>query len=282
MREKWRECRKELVFLAAEILLVGTLMGAGALRDTWDYGTPAVHVLTAGTLLNALWYCLMTGRFFLPLQLSSATVFVLFFLFGEMPAAELSRYFSAGRFWDALGMALAGASLAVSASALGATLAHVLRAVRQKIRAGQGIFPFLWESFLCFVWIVVIYLFPLSVRFTKWGFLLDGEEAFFFVFFAAVICTGVYGFVRGRFLLPLAVLTLISAGAGFFTYRYPEVYTTAHLFNFAENVQIMGPLMFSPMTALACCVGALLGRIASAFRDSPDYRKKKQNYHKSE
>ena len=36
MREKWREHRKELVFLAAEILLVGTLMGSGALRDTWD------------------------------------------------------------------------------------------------------------------------------------------------------------------------------------------------------------------------------------------------------
>lgn len=282
MKVKWRECRKELFFLAAEILLVGTLMGTGALRDTWDYGTPAVHVLTAGTLLNALWYCLVTGRFFLPLQLSAAVVFVLFFLFGEMPAAEPSRYFSAGHFWDALGMALAGASLAVSASALGATLAHVLRAVRQKIRTGQGNFPFLWESLLCFVWTVVIYLFPLSVRFTTWGFLLDGEEAFFFVFFAAIICTGVYGFVRGRFLLPVTVLTLISAGAGFFTYSYPEVYTTAHLFNFAENVQIMGPLMFSPMTALACCVGAPLGRIALAFRDSLDYRKEKQNYHKSE
>lgn len=282
MREKWREPRKELVFLAAEILLIGILMGTGALRDTWDYGTPAVHALTAGTLLNALWYCLMTGRFFLPLQLSAAAVFVLFFLFGEMPAAELYRYFSVGRFWDALGMALAGVSLAVSASALGATLAHVFRAVRQIIRTGQGNFPFLWESFLCFVWIVVIYLFPLSIRFTKWGFLLDREEFFFFVFFAAILCTGVYGFMRGRFLLPSAVLTLISAGAGFFTYSYPEVYTTAHLFNFAENVQIMGPLVFSPMTALACCVGALLGRIALAFRDSLDYRKEKQNYHKSE
>lgn len=275
MREKWREHRKELVFLAAEILLVGTLMGTGALRDTWDYGTPAVHVLTAGTLLNALWYCLMTGRFFLPLQLSSSAVFALFLVFGEMPAAELSRYFSSGRFWDALGMALAGASLAVSASAMGALLSHLIRAVTAKIRTGRASCPYRWEMLLCFAWITVIYLFPLSVRFTEWDFLIESDKYFFFIAGAACLCAAVYSFVRGYFLLPATVMTLISGGMGFFTYSYPEVYTTAHLFNFAENVQFFGILIAVPLTAFAACIGALIGRLLGDSYDS--YRTQKTN-----
>lgn len=274
--------KRKLLVCALQILLVGTLMLSGAIRDTGDFRTAAVHILTAGTLLNALWYCLASGSFFFPLQIGAAVTFGFFFLLGELTTYGIAQYFTLWRLFDALGMAAAGASLALSAAALGAILAHLIRTAAEKIRTGHAACPYLWEMLLCFVWITVIYLFPLSVRFTEWDYLIDSDGFLLFVFLAACLCAGVYGFARGRFLLPVLVLTLISGGMGFFTYSYPEVHTTAHVFNFAENVQFFGLLVAVPLTAFGAGIGVLLGRIACAVQDHIDYRKTIQDYNKSE
>ena len=266
MKQKW-------IFCLMQVLLVGTLMLSGAIRDTWDFAAAAVHILTAGTLLNALWYCLSVGSFFFPLQIGAAATFGFFFLFGEI--SDNMPYFSGYRLFDALGMSIAGASLAVAAAAIGAILAHLIRAVTAKIRTVRASCPYRWEMLLCFAWITVIYLFPLSVRFTEWDFLIESDKYFFFIAGAACLCAAVYSFVRGYFLLPATVMTLISGGMGFFTYSYPEVYTTAHIFNFVENVQFFGILITVPLTAFAACIGALIGRILGDSYDS--YRTKKTN-----
>ena len=262
-----------------QILLVGTLMLSGGIRDTWDFGTAAVHILTAGTLLIAFLYCLFSGEFFFPMSVFAAVTFGFFLLLGELTTGAFPRYFSFGRLYDALGMAGAGASLVLSAAAVGAIFAHLIRTLYGKIRTGHGRCPYTAEILLCVFWITAVYIFPLSVRFTEWDNWLDSEYLLVLPF-AACVCAGVYGVVREQFLIPVFLLSVIAAGYGFFLYGYPEVFTTAHIFNFAECVHL-GVIPLAPLTALAAWLGTVFARFACVLRDHAAYRREIEEYKKS-